>query len=187
FTWRLYRRYCDRSRLNLTQKNAVQAVAVFPDGQTLAWVVEDGPVCLVDMTGKPRVLAEGGVNTLALSPDGKLLATGGADGVKLWDPATATLVAKVPDTPFCQCLAFAPDGKTLASGGDRKDIHLIDVSKAVVRSTLPGQAIVWSVAFSPDGSTLLSGSQDRTARLWDVATGKETKTFAGHTGPVYAV
>jgi WD40 repeat protein len=43
------------------------------------------------------------------------------------------------------------------------------------------------VAFSPDGSYALSGSLDTTLRLWDVATGKEIRSFAGHTYAVNSV
>jgi WD40 repeat protein len=41
--------------------------------------------------------------------------------------------------------------------------------------------VVNSVAFSPDGRTALSGSDDSTLRLWEMATGKELRTFRGHT------
>jgi dipeptidyl aminopeptidase/acylaminoacyl peptidase len=46
---------------------------------------------------------------------------------------------------------------------------------------------VESVAFSPDGRSALSGSSDKTLKLWDVATGKEIRTFAGHTAAVNSV
>ena len=41
--------------------------------------------------------------------------------------------------------------------------------------------------FSPDGRTALSGSDDKTLKLWDLATGKEIRTFTGHTNSVYSV
>ena len=37
-----------------------------------------------------------------------------------------------------------------------------------------------SVAIAPDGRTALSGSADKTLKLWDLATGKELRTFTGH-------
>ncbi|MDW8079616.1 MAG: hypothetical protein RMJ16_12090, partial [Thermoguttaceae bacterium] len=43
------------------------------------------------------------------------------------------------------------------------------------------------VAFSPDGSKILTGSGDGTARLWDAATGRELRTFQGHTHSVISV
>ena len=44
---------------------------------------------------------------------------------------------------------------------------------------------VYSVAYSPDGRTILSGSRDRTLKLWDVATGREIRTFIGHTDLIW--
>jgi WD40 repeat protein len=43
------------------------------------------------------------------------------------------------------------------------------------------------VAFSPDGKYVLTGSADRTAKLWDVSTGKEIRTFSGHSDTIFAV
>jgi len=43
------------------------------------------------------------------------------------------------------------------------------------------------VAFSPDGRLVLTGSFDNTARLWDVSSGREIRSFEGHSGPVTSV
>jgi WD40 repeat protein len=39
---------------------------------------------------------------------------------------------------------------------------------------------VSSVAFSPDGNRIISGSVDSTVKLWDAATGRDIRTFSGH-------
>src|SRR5262249_55336490 len=44
-----------------------------------------------------------------------------------------------------------------------------------------------SVAFAPDGRTALSGGHDKALRLWDLATGKEIRTFTGHSGYINSV
>jgi WD40 repeat protein len=46
---------------------------------------------------------------------------------------------------------------------------------------------VYAVAFSPDGKYALTSSADTTAKLWEVVTGKEVRTFNGHTNTVYDV
>lgn len=46
---------------------------------------------------------------------------------------------------------------------------------------------VTSVAFSPDGRYALSGGGNGTLKLWDVSTGKEIRTFIGHTDWVRSV
>jgi len=50
-----------------------------------------------------------------------------------------------------------------------------------------GSEGVNSIAFSPDGKYVLSGSDDSTVKLWDVASGREIRTFSGHTNRVYSV
>src|SRR5438128_2288007 len=55
------------------------------------------------------------------------------------------------------------------------------VSPSGVIRTFTGHSDrVRAVAFSPDGRTALSASDDHTLRLWDIATGKEVRTFTGH-------
>src|SRR5260370_218521 len=69
-----------------------------------------------------------GARCLALSPDGKLLATGGADGtVRLWDATTCKEVRSwEAHDKAIRALAFAPDGKTLATAGDDGKVRLWD-------------------------------------------------------------
>jgi TIR domain/WD domain, G-beta repeat len=50
-----------------------------------------------------------------------------------------------------------------------------------IRAFTGHTSLVFSVAFAPDGRSALSGSADSTLKLWDVATGKEIRTFTGHT------
>jgi WD40 repeat protein len=101
-------------------------VVLSPDEKTLAadWPTSWGTaVRILDLaTGKaPRQLRghDRHVQTLAYSPDGKVLASGSDDNtVKLWDLATGKEVMTLqPRQGHIGAVAFAPDGRSLATGG----------------------------------------------------------------------
>jgi WD40 repeat protein len=129
-------------------------------------------------------------NTVALSPDGQLVASGHDDGaIRLWDTQTATEIRA------CQghqgavlSVAFSPDGATLASGADDKSVRLWDTQTATeIRACQGHQGAVQSVAFSPDGATLASGADDKSIRLWDTQTATEIRACQGHQAAVWSV
>jgi WD40 repeat protein len=114
-----------------------------------------------------------GVNSVALSPDGRTLATASADGtVILWNVARRTPLGQPLSghRAAVWSVAFSPDGRTLASAGADGTVILWNVARQAPRGPpLRGHVgEVTAVAFSPDGQTLASAGADRTVRLWDV-------------------
>jgi WD40 repeat protein len=150
-----------------------------------------------DLNPRTLIGSQDAVNSLAFSPNGKILASGGDDAiVNLWDTATgkkvntlrghdASVFADSSGTRgSVNSVAFSPDGRLLASGG-RDSVILWDTTSGEKMKSL-GSNAVNSVAFSPDGRLLASGGRDSII-LWDTATWEKMKEFQGHTRPVKSI
>jgi WD40 repeat protein len=132
----------------------------------------------------------GGVQSVAIAPDGSWLASGGDDGsLRLWDAASGReLRSLVGHGTRVQSVAIAPDGSWLASGGSDRSVRLWDAASGrELRSLIGHDRWVQSVAIAPDGSWLASGGDDGSLRLWDAASGRELRSLVGHRGGVVSV
>ncbi|WP_051467021.1 WD40 repeat domain-containing serine/threonine protein kinase [Actinomadura oligospora] len=127
----------------------------------------------------------GELYSTAFAPDGRMVATCGADQfVRLYDGVTGARIADL-GTPSATSVAFSPDGRTLAvgeyGGTDGNMVRLWNVQTRTELAQLPGHKSVTAVAFSGDGRRLASGGDDGgsnyqgTIRVWDVASKTQLK------------
>jgi hypothetical protein len=130
------------------------------------------------------------INVLAVSPDGKFIASAGEDKtVKLWSlPGGKLLKTLQGHTDSVYGLAVSPDGKILASTGKDKTIKLWTLPEGVLLKTLQGHAdSVYVLAVSPDGKILASASGDKTIKLWSLPEGGLLRTLQGHADSIYGL
>lgn len=191
---------------------AVMSVAVSDDGTWLA----AGRANWIDLyslpAGKPiGKLIDSSLKTsahrdlvqsLAISPDGKLIASGGYREVKLWIRAedgwklhdtigTGELDSPLIDRVFA--LDFSRDGKRLAIGGGGAgrsgQIALWSVDGRKLERTIDDAHIdsVHALQFSADGKTFATGSADGHVKLLSTDTGKVVHSFEAHVHQVLGV
>ena len=175
----------------------ILALAYHPDGAELAasgyhevtiWNSTNG-------TLRRRIAnAPQQIQSLAYTPDGKLLALcGGNPGrsgeIKLVHPHTgATLRTLATANDLFLTLAFSPDGQRLLAGGADNTIRLFEVATGKELYRLEQHADwVMSLAFAPDGKHFASASRDKTARYFEAKSGELEETYDGHGAPVFAV
>ncbi|HSL44993.1 MAG TPA: hypothetical protein VK897_16295 [Anaerolineales bacterium] len=135
----------------------------------------------------------GGVQSIAFSPDGKVLASGGDDStIFLWDMATRRPIGQplAGHTGSVLGVAFSPDGNFFASGSADNTVIFWDMTtRQPLGPPLVGHSgSINTVVFSPDGKFLASGSDDSTVILWDVSTRQPIgQPLANHRGSISSI
>ena len=118
---------------------------------------------------------------VALSPDGKLLATWGQNlrnqvetSIQLWDVASAKEMRAIPLGGYMVGAAtFSPDGKHLLTAGHDSTLSVWDVATGErVRRFAGCRGAGAVLRYSPDGKLLVAGTHDGTLQIWDAASGK---------------
>jgi RNA polymerase sigma factor (sigma-70 family) len=185
------------ARLGTVRLRQGGALAFLPDGRSLIaggfgntrlvrlWQVPGGKE--LRRLGEP---ARGWLRSIALSPDGTVLATAswGREGylVRLWDVVTAKEVRRIDVfAGLGEGLAFSPDGQVLAVAGSGK-VRLYEVATARPLREFGPDEQLRTVAFSPDGKLVATGGYGRSVHVWEAATGKQVRALE-HGAEIHSV
>jgi RNA polymerase sigma factor (sigma-70 family) len=154
-------------------KDELTSVKFSPDGRQLATAGLDGSVQLWDVASAKelrRFETGAPVYSIALSPDGKVLATGGggrdkAGMGKLWDLSTGAEVVQF-------------EGRDDTGDPNKAPVRFKDTARP---------ATVTAVAFAPDGASLAYGTRGQFVAVWDIGPRRQRTTMAWPTGAVFCV
>jgi WD40 repeat protein len=197
----------------------VRCLAISPDGQVLAsgsgdntvrlWNLPDEmalrtldestptiltslPYCEYHRKSALRILKghPSAVTSLAVSPDGTLLVSGGKDKtIRLWSlPGGMWLRTLSGHAKSLTCFALSADSRLLASGSEDHTIRLWSLPDgSMVNKLKVGPDAITCLAISPDKQVLAGGGTDNSIRLWDLHDGKILQTLKGHSQAITCI
>jgi len=164
------------------------------DGKTGAYLRSLVDPQLKSADGKPVPAAHMSlVESMAISPDGKTLASGSYREVVLWDVEKGTSKVRIDNfADRVVSIVYSDDGKMFATGGgaptEDGEVKVFDASgKLIVELKSPHSDTCFGVSFRPDGKMLATCGADKFVKCWDLPSGKHVKSFEGHTHHVMDV
>jgi serine/threonine protein kinase/predicted RNA-binding Zn-ribbon protein involved in translation (DUF1610 family) len=187
------------------EKNDVWSVAISKDGKFLVagagYWDQPGEIGVWELSSRDplqRFTEDLGVASVAISPNGRLLATGSWTGhVRVYDWAVGKQVYDFPVDHVAR-VAFSPDGQMLVTAAENPNtVQLWDMNQGKLVADLPhpqGEKFrLHCVTFSPGGDRVLAGGGQwepgglAQATIWDVASKQQVGKLIGHTRPILGV
>lgn len=160
--------------------------AIGPDGN-------EPPITLVtpkiELKGEPTVP----INTVAVSPDNKLIAAGSYGEVVVYDRSELKPLLSLGGIPGAvNSVVFSTDGQWLVTGagetGVSGNVRVYNVADGVLLKEITGHRdAVYSVAISADKKQIASGGYDKQIILWSTEEQSITAVLDGHNGAVYSL
>ena len=134
--------------------------------------------------------SSGEVWSLAISPNGNIIASGSHNGtIDIYDRQSEQrkkILAK--NKNVIRSLVFINKANNLVGGDSDGNVNFWDLKTGKLERQLPGHiGSVWSLAVSPDGQSLVSSGEDKSIRIWDLKTGEQTNILFTHSARVFSL
>lgn len=131
-----------------------------------------------------------GIISVAVSQDGRLLATGDARGeIRVWDSSDGEMLFAIKaHSDWVRSVVFGSDNHTLYSSSDDRLVKKWNFETGQCLRIFQGHlGRIRSITISNDGQCLVSGSDDGTLKWWNTDTGECFRTSIEHTDHIRAV
>lgn len=183
--------FCDEGRKFVTVTSGLARLWNVADATPIGAAMKHDAIFL-DLAGRPRPM------TAVVSPNGRLLATGGGDSlVRLWNASTAEPLGEPLQATYAVvALAFSSDGKVLLAGAADGGVRMWDAASGRRRGeSLKMRGAVHAVAFSPHGQLAAAAGAvgdphlepAGEVQLCQVETGQNLGAALAHPRPVRAL
>jgi WD40 repeat protein len=156
------------------------------DGSTIIWDTAKGQVIrtLIHNAGRP-------VTSVALSPDGSHVATGGGEddkNIKLWDASSGQELITIQGLAgrVTSLFIMSRNNRIISAAGTSVRIWSATTGEQI-KALLGHTNSVLTFALNADATRIVTGARDMTAILWDLESGKRLQTLRGHSGAVTSV
>jgi WD40 repeat protein len=167
----------------------ITSVAISPDNTKVAagldsragsqatiWNLEDGSLFntfWVDSFG---------IDSVAFSPNGELLALGGNNKIQIWNVLDGTLIHNMPDIEIGDInVAFSPDGQILVSSGEEGVIKVWDAITGSLKQKINIKYSSSNPVIFPDSENFMVGEWDGRIKRYSMSNGKTLETLNRHT------
>jgi WD40 repeat protein len=167
----------DVKPINVEQADGVMAVKFSPNGDNLAFGLQNGRVRFWQKRSNGfyngPLHPQSSYVVLAWSPDNLWLVSGGGDSIARLTKRDGSLKNEIQHQDWVEGVVFSPDSSWYATASDDNIVRVVDTETGQERFRMSHTNFVQRVIVSSDGQWIASTGHDKVVRIWDSVSGTQ--------------